>query len=147
MAKQDIEEGLIAAAAEILRPIVVRLLSSGVPFGRLEARLRELFMRVAEQELALPGRPQTDSRMALLTGINRKEVRRIRSTDGSEPATGSFSRNQAAALISRWLSDPRTTDRAGRRGRFRIARPRGPASSTWCATGPSIYVRARSWTS
>jgi hypothetical protein len=49
-----------------------------------------------------------------LTGINRKEVRRIRSTDGSEPASGSFSRNQAAALISRWLSDPRTTDRAGR---------------------------------
>jgi hypothetical protein len=110
----DVGERMIWAAANTLRPLVKRLLASGMPFGRLEARLRELFVEVAETELALPGRRQTDSRVSLLTGINRKEVRRIRSAERGQPAPSSFSMNYASSLISRWLSDPQTVDRAGR---------------------------------
>lgn len=36
------EGGLLRGAVETLRPIVRRLPASGVPFGMLEARLREL---------------------------------------------------------------------------------------------------------
>ena len=67
-----VREGLLRGATATLRPIVRRLLESGVPFGQLEGRLRELFVEVAERALAIPGRPQTDSRIALLTGLNRK---------------------------------------------------------------------------
>ena len=69
---------------------------------------------MAEAELALPGRRQTDSRIALVTGINRKEVRRIRSADRHARAPRSFSMNQAVSLISRWRTDPQTSDRSGR---------------------------------
>ena len=75
----NLQTRLIWAASETLRPIVRRLLEMGVPFGALEISLRDLFVRVAESELAAPGRRQTDSRIALVTGINRKEVKRIRS--------------------------------------------------------------------
>src|SRR5262249_30665766 len=85
-AMADVREGLVEAVAGVLRPLVKRLLAAGVPFGCVEARLRELFVQVAETELALPGRRQTDSRVALVTGINRKEVRRIRSADKSTAA-------------------------------------------------------------
>ena len=74
----EIGDRLVAAAAQALQPLVKRLLAAGVPFGQLEARLRELFVAVADAEFTLPGRRQTDSRVSLLTGINRKEVRRIR---------------------------------------------------------------------
>jgi len=110
----DVGERMIWAAANTLRPLVKRLLASGVPFGRLEARLRELFVEVAETELALPGRRQTDSRVSLRSGINRKEVRRIRSAERGRRAPSSFSMNYASSLISRWLSDPQTVDPAGR---------------------------------
>src|SRR5215471_14399412 len=110
----DVGERMIWAVASTLRPLVKRLLASGVPFGRLEARLRELFIEVAESELALPGRRQTDSRVSLVTGINRKEVRRIRAGEHGEPGPRSFSMNYATSLISRWLTDPQTVDRAGR---------------------------------
>ncbi|HSD09365.1 MAG TPA: DUF6502 family protein [Candidatus Binatia bacterium] len=110
----DIRDGLVGALIEMVRPLVKRLLALGVPFGRVESRLRELFVEIAEAELALPGRRQTDSRIALVTGINRKEVRRIRSADRHTGAPRSFSMNQAVSLISRWRTDPQTSDRSGR---------------------------------
>ena len=120
------DDELLRAAAEILRPVIKRLLAAGVPFGRLEARLRELFVEVAEGELALPGRRQTDSRVSLLTGINRKEVRRIRAAE-HESAPRSFTMNHASALVSRWLADARATDRSGRPLPIPYQAARGPS--------------------
>jgi Family of unknown function (DUF6502) len=123
----DVREGLVGALALLLRPLVRRLLASGVPFGQVEARLRELFVEVAETELPLPGRRQTDSRIALVTGINRKEVRRIRSADRKLAAPRSFSMNHAASLISRWQTDRETSDRAGRPRPLPYQASRGPS--------------------
>ena len=122
-----VSEGLLRAAAAALRPLVTRLLENGVPYGRLEARLRALFVDVAERDLAIPGRRQTDSRIALLTGVNRKEVRRLRGGQGAAPPPASFSRNQAAALISRWMADRRATDRHGRPRAIPYQATRGPS--------------------
>jgi hypothetical protein len=127
VAGTDIDEGLLRAAVEAVRPFVRRLLAAGVPFGRLESRLRELFVRVAEAEGARPGRRQTDSRIALLTGINRKEVRRIRSAEADAPAPASFSRNLAASVASRWRTDPRCSDREGRPIPLPYRAARGPS--------------------
>jgi hypothetical protein len=113
MPTSDVRAELLRAAAESLRPIVRRLLGHGVPFGLLEARLRELYVQIVEQDLALPGRRQTDSRVSLVTGINRKEVRRIRSEAPRAERPVSFGRNQGASLVSRWLGDRRATDGAG----------------------------------
>jgi hypothetical protein len=115
------------AAVETLRPLARRLLEAGAPFGELEARLRELFVRVAEGDLSLPGRRPTDSRVSLLTGINRKEVRRIRSQDPALKKPASFTRNLAAGLVSRWLADRRATDARGRPRPIPYQAPRGPS--------------------
>jgi len=125
---RETEEGLLRGAAETLRPIVRRLLASGVPFGMLEARLRELFIEVAEADFTIAGRRQTDSRVSLVTGINRKEVRRLRA-QASEPVerVPSFGRNQAAGLVSRWRADPRATDRKGRPTPIPYKASRGPS--------------------
>jgi hypothetical protein len=123
----DVREGLIRALVSLVRPLVKRLLAAGVPFGQVEARLRELFVEVAETELALPGRRQTDSRIALVTGINRKEVRRIRSADHTLAAPRSFTMNQSASLISRWRTDPQTSDRSGRPRPLPYQAARGPS--------------------
>ena len=123
----DVREGLVRALVAVVRPLVKRLLAAGVPFGQVEARLRELFVEVADTELALPGRRQTDSRIALVTGINRKEVRRIRSADQTVAAPRSFTMNQSASLISRWRTDPQTSDRSGRPRPLPYQATRGPS--------------------
>jgi hypothetical protein len=123
----EVSERLIWAATRALRPMVKRLLEMGIPFGALEVRLRELYVEVAESELALPARRQTDSRISLVTGINRKEVKRIRSAKDQLKAPRSFSINQATSLISRWMTDPETTDRHGRPRPLPYRAERGPS--------------------
>ncbi|MGI4943937.1 MAG: DUF6502 family protein, partial [Janthinobacterium lividum] len=63
--------------------------------------LRALYVEVATRDL-LPGeRARTDSRIALLTGIHRKELRRQRldASDDAEPAVVTLS----SQLVARWL--------------------------------------------
>jgi hypothetical protein len=123
----EVGERVFWAAASAVRPFIKRLLASGVPFGRLEAYLRELFVEVADAEFALPGRRQTDSRVSLLTGINRKEVRRIRAEEQQTPGPRTFSMNYATSLISRWLTDPQTSDKRGRPRPLPYQATRGPS--------------------
>ena len=103
------------------------MLASGVPFGRLESCLRELFVEIADVEFGLEGRRQTDSRIALVTGINRKEVRRLRGHTDPPKSGPSFGRNQAESLVSRWRADSRATDPGGHPKPIPYKAARGPS--------------------
>ncbi|GAB6841598.1 hypothetical protein HNR00_000827 [Methylorubrum rhodinum] len=99
--------------ARLLRPLVRLLVQRGITFPALTDLLRELYVNVAEYDFALPGKEQTDSRVSLLTGIHRKEVRRLRGAGApvsQVPATVS----RTSRIIARWLAAPDFTDGNGR---------------------------------
>ena len=103
---------LHASMARLLRPLVRLCISSGMTFPAVAQLLRELFVNVAEQDFALEGKDQTDSRVSLLTGINRKEVARLRGAGApvnETPATLS----RTSAIIARWLAAPEFTNAKG----------------------------------
>ncbi len=114
MAKGNIESALLRATREAIRPFVRRILKAGITYGQVEHHIRELFVEVAEADFALPKPRQSDSRISVLTGINRKEVRRIRDKKPDTHEPKSFTRNYAADLVSLWIGDPRATSAAGR---------------------------------
>src|ERR1700739_2666625 len=98
--------------ARLLRPLVRLCIRSGMTFPALAQLLRELFVSVAEHDFALEGKEQTDSRVSLLTGINRKEVARLRGAGApvnETPATLS----RTSAIMARWLAAPEFTDARG----------------------------------
>ena len=79
------------------------LIRSGVTFPVLADLLRALYVEVATRDL-LPGeRSRTDSRVSLLTGIHRKELRRqrIQAGDEDEPAVVTLN----SQLVARWLGN------------------------------------------
>src|SRR5258708_9586496 len=103
---------LHAPLARLLRPLVRICIRGGMTFPALAQLLRELFVNVAEHDFALEGKEQTDSRVSLLTGINRKEVARLRGAGApvnETPATLS----RTSAIIARWLAAPEFTDAKG----------------------------------
>ena len=119
-------DALIEAAIEAVRPFAKRLLALGVSYAAVERRLRALFVAIAERDFALDGRPATDSRVSLLTGINRKEIRRLRAA----ATTASADRSpvtHVTSLISRWSTDRHTTDAAGRPRPLPYQAARGPS--------------------
>ncbi len=103
---------LVSAVKRVLRPLVGLLLDHNLTYTWLAGILKSIFVEVAEQEFRLPGKDQTDSRITLLTGVHRKDVRRIR----REPATAEAppaSIYLGAQLVALWISDDRFLDRAG----------------------------------
>ncbi|QBR72239.1 hypothetical protein CU048_14215 [Beijerinckiaceae bacterium] len=104
---------LQAPIARLLRPLVRLLIRSGITFPALSDLLRELYVNVAEYDFALADKEQTDSRVSLLTGIHRKEVRRLRGA-GAPISVVPASVSRTSRIIARWLAAPNFTDEQGR---------------------------------
>ncbi len=86
----------------LLRPVVRLLIRSGLTFPVLADLLRALYVEVAFDDL-LAGSEPTVSRLSLMTGIHRKEVRRLRGpdADAAEPPMVTL----ATTIIGRWLAE------------------------------------------
>ena len=104
---------LQAPLARLLRPLVRLLVRSGVTFPALCDLLRELYVNVAEYDFALTGKEQTDSRVSLLTGVHRKEVRRLRGA-GAPVHVVPAALSRTSKIVAVWLAAPEFTDRAGK---------------------------------
>lgn len=104
---------LVMALKRLLRPLVRLLLSFSVQYPYLANLLKLTYVEVATREFPLEGRPQTDSRISLLTGIHRQDVKRLRGemlTDAPPPPVVSL----GAQLVSRWLGEAAYLDAKGR---------------------------------
>jgi hypothetical protein len=109
--------------ARVLRPLVKLMIRSGVTFPVLAEMLRTLYVDVASRDVVPGEKARTDSRISLLTGIHRKELRRQRTLPADEPEPSVVTLN--SQLMARWLGDSAYVE-AGRPA----ALPRtGPAPS------------------
>ena len=85
----------------------------GVPHDLVSEQLKRAFVRVAHDEFPIPGRKQSASRVALLTGIHRKEIARMR--DSESPAGDDAAERIAssASVIAGWRRDNDFADGRG----------------------------------
>ncbi|MEM7018691.1 MAG: DUF6502 family protein [Pseudomonadota bacterium] len=91
-----------ASVRKLLRPLVRILLRNGVPFATLAEHAKCVYVEVATEEFGIPGKKQTDSRVSILTGLSRKEVRRVRSLQLGDDLESIQQVNRAARVISGW---------------------------------------------
>jgi hypothetical protein len=102
---------LLGPLARLLRPLVRLLIRSGITFPVLVDLLRGLYVDVARHDLLPDPKARTDSRISLLTGVHRKELRRQRTPEASQaPAVITLN----TQIIARWLGSPDYTDKEGR---------------------------------
>ncbi len=126
---------LVAAMRRLLPPLVRLMLRHRFTFPQLSALLKEIYVDVAARELESQGARQTDSQVSLMTGVHRKDVRRLRNEPprvDAIPATAS--RGSQVAL--RWMTTPPYQDDAG----HPLPLPRTPAT----AHGPSFNALVES---
>jgi hypothetical protein len=134
---------LLKAARRMLRPLVRLMMRNGVTFPVLADVLRALFVEVASQDMLADPKTRTDSRVSLLTGVHRKEIKRLRElgpTDEAEPAVVTTS----TQIIARWLGHAAYTDADGRpRPLPRLAQAGGAASFEDLVAGVTTDIRPR----
>lgn len=108
-----IKTRLYGSVAKMLRPLVRILLRYGVSFGEFAEIARWLFVDVADRDFGLQGRKQTVSRISVITGLNRKEVSRLKKISIPEEKEAAAGINRAGRVISGWVRDKKFHDKKG----------------------------------
>ena len=98
--------------ARLLRPLVHLLIQSGITFPVLADLLRRLYVEVAVRDLLPEPKSRTDSRISLLTGVHRKEVRHLRQQAALADEVPSVV-TLSSHIIARWLGTPDYADASG----------------------------------
>lgn len=137
-------KAMISALRSVLYPLVRLMLIKGLNYPFLADLLKEVFVEVADCEFRLGNKPQTDSRISLLSGVHRKDVRRLRQAqDGhAEPMPRAVS--LGAHLVAAWTGLPQYLDEEGRpRPLPRFARKGGDVSFEGLVESVSKDIRPR----
>jgi Family of unknown function (DUF6502) len=108
------KETLHTTVLKVLRPLVRILLRNGVPFGTFAEAARWVYVDLALKEFSIEGRKATDSRAAIVTGLTRKEIHRLRNLEIARQQDSVAKYNRAARVISGWVRDRRFADVKGR---------------------------------
>ena len=90
----------LTALDRILRPLVRLAMARGVGFPALADRLKTLYVQEAGALFVARGEKVTDSRIALLAGLQRREVKARR---GGEPTTGRDG-GVLPRILARWMA-------------------------------------------
>ncbi len=86
---------------KVLRPLIRFALARRVPIQILIDLLKRLYVSTAIGEFGLEGRRLTDSRISVLTGLQRKDIKAIRASTGKD-AMGTVSAGHLARLVAHW---------------------------------------------
>ncbi|QJR12667.1 hypothetical protein DSM104443_03759 [Usitatibacter rugosus] len=93
------QSAVLRALARVLRPVARLLIAGGVPIQAASESLKRAYVEAAQRHFGEEA--GTDSRLSLLTGINRKEVRRLTTPAADEWGPESVT-SFASAVYTAW---------------------------------------------
>jgi hypothetical protein len=103
---------LNAAMQRLLRPLVRVLLRQSVPFSAFEEIAKQVYVDVAMNDFAIPGKKPSISRASILTGLTRKDVQaRVAEPEPTLDAEEHY--NRAARVLSAWTRHADYLDESG----------------------------------
>ncbi|WP_133126037.1 DUF6502 family protein [Pseudohalioglobus lutimaris] len=101
-----IHQALHQTVLKLLRPLVRVLINHGVSQDAFAELSRQAYVKEGFAHMASRGKRATVSGVAALTGLSRKEVKRLNEADGDALGAEGHRRNKAIRVISGWMHDP-----------------------------------------
>lgn len=90
---------------KLLKPLVRIMLRYGYSYREFNNLAKEVFIEVCYDDFTLEGRKMTASRVAVLTGLDRKEIVKLVNNRQLNQSVTSQPINRAARVIGGWLQD------------------------------------------
>ena len=111
--KEIILKKLVQSIIRILRPLIQILLKNGVSYGTFSDIAKWVYVETASREFGIKSRKPSISRISVLTGLSRKEVKRVKELP--VPADIEFAEqyNRAARVIAAWRREADFSDPEG----------------------------------
>jgi hypothetical protein len=100
------KKSVLRAFQHLLRPLVRVLLRNGVSWDEFAELCKKTFVEVARDDYGIQGRPTNTSRVALITGLSRREVMRVKEllTRGDVPDDAKPT-NRISQILTAWHVD------------------------------------------
>jgi hypothetical protein len=111
--QNDIQRQILGAMLLVLRPIARALLKAGIGYREFAEISKTAFVDVAGKDYGLRGRPTNISRVAVMTGLTRKEVRRIRDKTEEGDEIGFAKLTPMSQVMHRWYTEDEFTSENG----------------------------------
>lgn len=124
--QENSNKATLSELLKALRPIARFLMKAGIGYREFAEIAKIAFVDVATSDYGLRGRPTNISRVAVMTGLTRKEVKRLREKISAGTETVLNRVIPPAEIIERWHSDP---EFLGERDRPRKLSFDGPSPS------------------
>jgi len=125
-----LKEHVIESCRYLLLPVIRFLLRHGVTWSEFGELSKDAYVTAARHEYGIQGRPTNNSRVAMLTGLSRREVARVRDRllDGEEQQNVSQG-NRISRILTGWHVDGEFTDDAGQPKDLPVSGPSGSLSN------------------
>jgi hypothetical protein len=109
-----VRDSLLAACRLFMTPVARFLIRNGITYKEFSETAKAAFVAVASEDYGIRGRRTNISRTAVLTGLTRKEVKRIRDElKSSSSNSREIELNRPAKVLSVWNEDKRFIDTKG----------------------------------
>jgi len=105
---------VLSALFAALRPIARLLMKAGVGYREFAEVAKCAFVDVSTSDFGLRGRPTNISRVAVMTGLTRKEVKRLRDKISAGTEVESTKVIPLSEIIHQWYSDADYLDERGK---------------------------------
>ncbi|MGH8389287.1 MAG: DUF6502 family protein [Pseudomonas sp.] len=144
MQSPTLPPSLLRALRRVMRPLVRLMLRKGITYTVFADLLKEVFVDVADREFRLDDKVPSDSRISLLTGVHRKDVRRLRNESDTSFSALPENITLGAQLVNAWTRcGPFCTDAGQALPLPRLASAGGDCSFDALVAKVSTDIRAR----
>lgn len=109
MPEGDLKLSILAAYKRLLKPLVRILIRNSVSFAEFSEIAKDVYVEVAASDFQLPEKNMTQGRIAILTGLTRKEVNRLVTQKGLQQRDYASNLNRVTRILSGWHTDPQFT--------------------------------------
>lgn len=106
-------DAFVRVLSGLLKPLVRALIAQGVTAPALYRQIKKTYVEVAEEDFSIEGKPATDSRINVLTGVHRRDVRQFREEADGKDVTTRTRVTTIVSVIGKWLADRNYTDKDG----------------------------------
>jgi len=108
------QAALVKAVTLLCKPLIRLLIEKGVTFPQFRELMKTLYVDVANEAFTQDNIQPSDSRIFVLTGVHRKDIKRIREQAEFPEQTISSGASLNGEIVARWTSMPEYLDEKGK---------------------------------
>lgn len=132
------------ALESVMRPLIRLMLARGITYVIFTDWLKRVYVETAAQDFSLSNKVTNDSRISVLTGVHRKDVRRLRETlQNNKVSATPANVNLGSKLVSTWITNSQFLQNNNPKAIPRLRKHGGEVSFEALAEIVTKDVRAR----